>query len=176
MSCHVNVGGGVWKGVNPPGGLQVNVGGGVWKQVAEGWVNVGGGVWKLFYLNTVISLFNHSVNHSVPSGTAEAAYYLEGDGDIVDSIGFSTTDRGDWINPKGTESAYECRATLLSGTNPTGGSAMDTWLASNSTRFWQNTRSSNGTTFSQILVEIRRASDGIVLTSATIDLDATVEP
>jgi hypothetical protein len=91
------------------------------------------------------------------------AYYDEGDGDVAIS--------GQWMNPPDAALAgnYEARATLVSGSAPTG-SALSTWLVLSSNRTWTKTRTTNGTSSTVLTVEIRDAVSLVVLTTATIRL------
>ena len=73
------------------------------------------------------------------------------------------TDAGDWVSPKAfAPGAYECRATLNSGTLLTG--TTGSWLALTSTRTWTcaNTASAN------LTIEIRDASTTVVATGTVI--------
>lgn len=103
---------------------------------------------------------------------AFCAYELQSDGDVQTFINLSNNDAGDWISPTGlAPGTYECRATLQSGTSPSG--TLNTWLALTSNRSWSLTRTTVGTVSCVILVEIRLGST--VLASANITLEATVE-
>lgn len=90
------------------------------------------------------------------------SYSLESDGDIV--VHSSTpADVGDWVTPKAfAPGAYECRATLNSGTLSSG--TTGSWLALTSTRTWTcaNTASAN------LTIEIRDASTTVVATGTVI--------
>ena len=117
-------------------------------------------------------------NTELDPDDAFAGYELQDDGDIFRNLGIgggaSNTDIGDWITPKINMAAYECRATLNSGTSPAG-SAVGSWLALSSGRSWNLTRTSLGTVTCNLTIEIRRASDGTVLDSCTVILTATVD-
>jgi hypothetical protein len=130
-----------------------------------------------FRSHTVISIDNRNVVDAVIDPTdAQAGYQLSSAGDVEEltGLGPTVTDVGDWISPKLGMGNYEVRATLNSGTSPTG-SALNTWLVLSTSRFWQIQRTTIGTNLSQLLIEIRLASSGVVMDSATIDLEATVE-
>lgn len=76
---------------------------------------------------------------------------------------------GNWCNPPGNASLYEIRATVASGLSVTG-SATASWLALTADRAWTLTRILTGIHESVLTVEVRRASDGVVMDSATITL------
>lgn len=80
-----------------------------------------------------------------------------------------------WVTPTGAAGAnYETRATVNTGTLSSG--TTGAWTALSSTQTWTVTRSTVGTKNCNITVEIRLASSGTVLDSATIDLSANVDP
>lgn len=122
----------------------------------------------------VVTLSDANIGHIVAApATATAGYQLELDGDIAangDGTGGSFVDVGDWISPKGAAgAAYECRASIVSGTLSSG--TTGSWLALSSTRTWTRTAASalNTCVFT---LEIRLAASGVVLGTATITLTA----
>lgn len=130
-----------------------------------------GGTVRLVFQNAVVSISDRSVQRIVVDPVdATASYELESDGDIAVNL----ADSGDWITPKAAAgAAYECRATVVSGTFTSG--TFGSWLPLSSTRSWSLLRSTIGTSTASMTLEIRRASDGVVLDSATISFTATVE-
>lgn len=87
-----------------------------------------------------------------------SSYALESDGDIIAAV---VGDVGDWITPKGkAPGAYECRATLNSGSVATG--TTGSWLALTSTRTWTVGVSGSA----NLTIEIRLGST--VLASGTV--------
>ena len=125
-----------------------------------------------------ISISNETISNTNTDPTDSfAGYELQSDGDIFRNTGIGggaiNTDIGDWITPKINMAAYQCRATLNSGTTPVG--TLNTWLALTSNRSWSLTRSTVGSVTCNLTVEIRRASDGVVLDSCTVILTAEVE-
>lgn len=130
------------------------------------------GTIRLVFQNAVVSISDTNVNRTVTTpSTATASYSLENDGDIA----VNGADDGDWITPKAAAGAdYECRATVLSGSFTSG--TFGSWLALNTTRTWTLVRSTIGTSTASMTLEIRRASDGTVLDSATINFSAEVSP
>jgi hypothetical protein len=126
---------------------------------------------------TLAASYTHTQSEVTPTD-ATVSFTLESDGDIVvdDDFG-SSLDIGDWIDPKGAAGgAYECRMSTVSGTVSTG--TVGSWLALSSSRGWSKTRTSDaaGTDTYVGTLEIRRTADAVVLDSATVTLNATVEP
>lgn len=130
------------------------------------------GTIRLVFQNAVVSISDTNVTRTVTTpATATASYALENDGDIA----VNGSDDGDWITPKAAAGAdYECRATVISGGFTTG--TFGSWLALSSTRSWTLVQSGIGTATASMTLEIRRASDGTVLDSATISFTAEVSP
>lgn len=117
------------------------------------------------------------------TGEAAAGYKVKSDGTVeAGTSGDSTSPTysqffadTDWIRPEENASdAYEVRATLDSGDSPTSGSAVGSWLALSSTRTWEVSRTTNGTTTSNLTIEIRAAGSGRILASASVTIEATV--
>lgn len=108
-------------------------------------------------------------------GTANAGYRLGNDGNIYSETGSGFFDGGtDWINPTSAAgSAYEVRALIVSGSVSSG--TIGSWQALSSNWEWIVSRSTIGTSTAVLTIEIRLASDGSVLDSATITIEATVE-
>jgi hypothetical protein len=88
-----------------------------------------------------------------------------------DTSGGGTLSYGDWVTPTSAASDFEIRATVVSGTVI--GSATGSWLALSSDRSWSR-RAIGGFQEATITVEIRRASDSVVVDSADIYLYAEV--
>lgn len=126
-----------------------------------------------------IALTNKSYFHLTFGSTATSGVRLTSTGILQERKGSTYTSHAtEWATPRnGTPgTAYEVRATVQSGTTPTG-SSVGVWLALSSNREWLHQNPTSGTTRQcSLLVEIRPAGGGVVLTSATISIDATVEP
>lgn len=106
------------------------------------------------------------------NGSATATYKIDNDGTARDH---DEALLETWLQ-SGAASSYEVRATVLSGTSPTG-SALATWLNCGSDRSWsQNSTGGAGSVSGIITVEIRSASSLIVLATATITINAISEP
>ena len=120
-----------------------------------------------------ITLSNVTIESDVVAPTnPQVSYGLESDGDINRTVQASSTDIGDWISPKAAApGAYEMRATLTSGITPTSGVTMGTWNALTSLKFVGLSRSTNGTSTSVVLIEIRLGST--TLGSCTVTLICT---
>ena len=102
---------------------------------------------------------------------ATASFSLQNDGDIVTSAG----DEGDWVTPAvaGVAAAYECFATLDSGTLTSG--TTGSWLALSSTRTWTLQQTVVGTNNAQITIQIREIGTSEILDSTVVTFEAIVE-
>jgi hypothetical protein len=103
---------------------------------------------------------------------ATATYSLNSDKTVQ-----STNEGGipNWLDASGDVSLYEARMTLSVGTF-SGGSGAGSWLSLASSRTWFVSQTSVGGKTATATIEIRLASSGIVQDSATIILEATVDP
>jgi hypothetical protein len=109
-----------------------------------------------------------AISDDSDAGLHDAAYRLEGDGDISH---FGGADIGDWLSPKSGMDQYEVRATLDSGNTPTG-SALNAWLNLGSDRSWALSAPGTGTFKSCTLtIEIRRVSDHVIVDTASVYLE-----
>lgn len=124
---------------------------------------------------TTINISNHTVDGTgfVGGGTAVAIFNLLNTG-VANGNGDTFVDYpGEWKTGPDAASLYEARWTPVSGPTPTG-SAVNTWLNLGTSRGWEVSRSAVGLTTIVGTVEIRRASDGVVLDSATITLSVEI--
>ena len=83
---------------------------------------------------------------------------------------------GNWIAPLTAAGGdYEVRMTVNSGSTP-GGAATGSWLSLGTTRFWTFSQVIVGFTTSNVTVEIRKASSGVVLSDGggAFNMSATV--
>lgn len=115
-----------------------------------------------------VSIADLTASDEQVSGSASATYTLSSDGTLA-ATGYSDIN---WITPRVGMGLYEVRATVQSG-SLTGGTT-GTWLALDTSRSWSRIRTSTGSSSCSLLIEIRRASDGTVVDSATIILIATI--
>lgn len=113
--------------------------------------------------------FVHSV---IDPTTASCTFQLESDGDIGRVQGATPSDQGDWLSPKLGMGDYEARATITSGTLTSG--TAGSWLNLGTTRSWNVQQSGVGEKACTFTLEIRRASDGEVLDSAPVTIQAIV--
>lgn len=98
-------------------------------------------------------------------------YELTSGGDVrMTQTNNTVNDVGDWVAAVYAPGSYECLLHVNSGTSPSG-SALDTWLALTSTRNWQLSRTSLGTSSNNCTISIRK--NGVTLASATVTMTAT---
>ena len=76
----------------------------------------------------------------------------------------------------GAAADYEVRATLSSGTTPTGGSGLNVWLSLGTSRSWSNANADDftSTVTSGLTIEVRSAATLAVLDAASVTLTARV--
>lgn len=125
--------------------------------------------------STLVSISNQSGDHTtVDPADATAGYRLLSTGSAeVTLAGVYTAITGEWLRA-GAASSYEARATLQSGTTPSG--TLNSWLGLGTNRTWDLTTTVAGLITCDILIEIRLASSGVVQDSATITLTAERSP
>lgn len=170
MSVDIGVGG-AWKDVNA---ISVGVGG-AWKAVQKGWIGVGG-VWKVFYEYLAATLTDRTINDFATSpANAAAGIKIDSDGGVYRLNGSTYTFVETWLTGGGTAADYESRWTSTSGTLSSGVEAtwqscsVDTGYNRNNNLDALSTETCTGT------LEIRSASSGTVLATATITLNANVD-
>lgn len=115
-----------------------------------------------------VQLTDDTAFHEVNDPSDATASYSLNSGGTVSGTGISGYS---WLLI-GSNSDYEARATLLSGTLTSG--TTGSWQALSTTRTWTRNRTTIGQNTASITLEIRRVSDSVVLDSATITLDALV--
>lgn len=130
-----------------------------------------GGTWvDIFAAIVSIADYQSSLDATSPADSTNT-YGLNADGTI-------TGPGGNWLTG-GSSSDYEVRATQVSdtitgtGTSATG--TLNTWMNLGTNREWTVAATGAGNTGRRwvLTIEIRRASDLVVLDSATIDIEAT---
>ena len=168
MTGHVGASG-AWKEM--VSGCAVGVSG-AWKAIEGMWVGAGG-VWKQFYEAFSYPLDGGTVTiDSVVNdgGTAQAGIRLNRDGtyDTDDATGNWTLGSGYWIDPATATIGddYEARMTADAGTIDSG--TTGSWLALSSTRTWQESNTGLVAEIFEGTLEIRRASDGVVVSTTDI--------
>lgn len=134
---------------------------------------------RLTLLRSVLDAFEAQISDQTASGgvvlpgTGVAGYELRSDGGaylLNQATYVRVTD--EW---KGSGSAadYEVRATIVSGTLTTG--TVGSWVSLSTTRGWDRENSTSLASTTVLTIEIRRASDSVVLTTATITLEVSNE-
>lgn len=116
--------------------------------------------------------YNYSL--SGIGGTATATYRLDNTG-VAKATNFGgtlTAITGEWMTA-GTVALYEARAVWQGGTGTTGGPTG--WVALTATRDW-TLSATNNFALQDLNVEIRLASTGVVLATATITFDVDSAP
>ena len=107
-------------------------------------------------------------------GTATATYRLASTGvaSSTNGAGVLTAISGEWLL-SGAASLYEAQAVWQAGTGVTGGPTG--WVALSSTRDWTLSATNNYVT-RPLVVSIRLASTGAVITTATISFEVDSAP
>lgn len=124
------------------------------------------------------------VSHSFPAvgvlvkgiGTAAASFTLATNGDLTSAFtgtgspipAINTTN--EWLenSAASSNSDWEARATLTSGTTPTTNAGLNTWLALTSARTWGNTRTNSaGTTTSTLTIDFGEVGTSTSLVTVT---------
>ena len=144
---------------------------GVARRIQEIWVNDAGTARRVF-VGDQIALPITGCSRVTSGTTATASYRLANTGDIETTLlGNGIADRGDWITPQINMANYECRATLLTGTFSAG--AFNAWQSLATSRIWSiQATVGTGVQTASMTLEIRRASDAVVLASETITFSA----
>jgi hypothetical protein len=123
-----------------------------------------------FQRNGNIAIANQTVFTSVAGTTATAKYTIDSGGDITGTQGTnSEADIGDWISPRVGMALCAVRATLFSGTLPSG--TLGSFLALTSPRQWVLSMASVGGASCILTIEIKD-SVGLIKT-AQITMNAT---
>lgn len=128
-------------------------------------------------LSAGVALTNQSaLNYSLSGlgGCATATYRLNSSGVAyyTDETGTLTAISGEWLG-SGAAALYEAQGVWGAGTGTTGGPTG--WVALNVTRDWTLYRCNNFAT-RELALEIRLASTGVVLASATILFEVDSAP
>ena len=123
----------------------------------------------------IVASSNYFVNASTIGGASSAEFTLAADGKVYSSLnGDPDVDGGAWVAPPvaAFSALYECRATLVSGSLSSG--TTGAWLALTADKSWSVSASGGGPNlvFATFTLEIRLASTGVVMATATVELDA----
>ena len=113
-------------------------------------------------------------------GTAFAAFTFSTNGIITRKDGATWTNKSnEWWSVgsvSGIGSSYQIRATLSSGTTPTGPTlGSTTWHDLSTIREWSHTRSFLGVTTCVLSISIRDTATQTIRATASFTLDATME-
>jgi hypothetical protein len=124
----------------------------------------------------IVTISNQTVSDT-DFGSAQAYYFVTAGGQVEQSTqagGINPTNLEQWVTPTSAAQLFEARVTITSGAL-SGGSGTGTWLTLDNTRNWFVTNNVSGN-FEECIftIEIRRASSGTVVGSATITLYAEV--
>lgn len=119
-----------------------------------------------------VNIFDASAFDEQLSPATATAYYGLGSSGTGEYYSFGVVN-WTWLL-LGVNSDYQVRATLVSGTAPSG-SATGSWLTLNTSRNWSLTKSGVGTRTCTLTIEIRRVVDSVVIDTATVDITAIVD-
>lgn len=135
-----------------------------------GFGSSGGGV--------VIPLFGGTANADVPGNeTATAGWRFNEDGSVDIRTGLGWSGSLGWYSPTtpAIGASYFIRATLLSGSTPSG--SLGVWLALSAFKSWTLSVTGGGAAVCSLLIEISTAgSDATVVTEGTYNIDVLSEP
>lgn len=153
-----------WKNVT---NVKVGVGS-AWKQAQSMWVGVGG-VWKKVwdYLNAD-AIAVSPAGYDFLGGPASASFQYAADGNVYTiENGAPAVNEGAWLLV-GSNTDFEI---YLSGTGDTPtGSALNTWHAGNTGPSWGLSVASSDTKSFSGTLQIRRASDSVVVDTAAVSI------
>lgn len=120
-----------------------------------------------------VSITDQNFTDTQSPGPAECQYSLFATGIAYRTTlgGGAVAISGEWL-VGGSASAFETRATINSGTLTSG--TTGSWLGLGTNRVWVKEKVGAGSATVNLTIEIRRASDGVVLDSATIIMTGDV--
>jgi hypothetical protein len=145
---------------------------GTWRDIQEIYVN-DAGTWRSVFTAESITISDATAFSELTTpSTSIAQYQLTSAGAINATVGTnSLVDSGDWIAPKTNMANYECRFDLTSGSLTSG--TTGAWMSLATTRTWTRQAPTSGILTAVGTLQIRRASDAVVLDTATITIYAT---
>lgn len=108
-------------------------------------------------------------NSGTGTGTVSVGYRLDSDGNAY-KVTTAATAVETWLD-SGLASAYEARATVVSGASPTG-SAVGSWLALSSDLTWTVSAGAGVSSSADLTIEIRDVATHTVQADATIIITA----
>ena len=123
--------------------------------------------------SNLVELGQDEVVSVLGTTSASATYRIDANVGTYSAIkvgNVNTTTTFKW-GRKGDFAGYYVRATLVSGTNPTG--TMGSWQQTNGNRTWSNSVTTGQSLTSVIKIELSNKSDGsVILDSHLVTLDA----
>lgn len=145
----------------------------VWRTLTEIWVD-DGTVWRLVYPNVTLRSEAVSVEQSRPIGfIAYAQLSLLNTGKMILATSLTSDSTQDWVVPNSAAADYEVRATMISGDQPIG--TFGTWLAMTGNATWTHEAEDFEYFEGTFQIDIRRASDGVIVGGFEAHLLAQVE-
>ena len=136
------------------------------RQIQEIWVNDNGTA-RLIYQALTITIGDRHVYYG---GGTPAEYHLNSDGNVYIRESSVLTNIGEWITNAAYVNLFECRVTVTSGSLTFGTTGV--WQSLSATRSWTRGAALGTIQTCTFLLEIRNASTGVVVDSATITLEA----
>lgn len=145
------------------------------RRVTGAWMNIDlirrrvTGSWAVIFQS--ININDQAIYRAATTATT-AGYRLNTSGVAEKREGATYTTLETWLISGYTSSDYEARATLLSGDALSSGT-LNSWLALSSSREWQQQAPGGGsgiTYTSNLLIEIRNTTTGVVVDTAVVTL------
>lgn len=134
------------------------------RRITEIWVNDSGTA-RLIFAGAQIESFSGEINQV---GTISFSLFSDGTRTNLDAEAGTNY----WLEPQSGMSLFDVRATETSGSVTTG--TVGSWLNLGTTRTWTKAPPGGpGASSVTLQLEIRRASDGVVLETNTIELVAS---
>jgi len=148
--------------------------GGTSRRVLRAFVIDSGGTARLIFQGEVVNLATVNLfDQAISPANATTSYALNNNGTAT-TLGLGSG-AITWLTG-GSASSYEARMTVTSGAF-TSGDATGSWLNLGTSRFWTLTESFNGNVSQTVTgtIEIRRVSDSVVVASASVTMESSVE-
>lgn len=122
---------------------------------------------------SIAGIVTMTASANISGSTATAVYTLQATGDVFATQGGNNqVDVGDWLSPKSGMSGYQALATIVSGA--VSGGTIGSWVALGGGNVsWSRSQATVGGITAVIDVQIRRASDSVIVSgTARITLQA----
>lgn len=129
---------------------------------------VGAGANPIVFPNTDVLGF------TISPADATAGFILANTGQRQQNVNGSVTDLGAWLTA-GSAADYACFATVNSGTLTSGTTGV--WENLGTSRSWTRVNTNNAPSAPSVnlIIQIRRVSDSVVMATATVNLTAQVD-